>query len=508
MYLEPSIHRKRKRRSSPVRVAILVALICLGLYVYVNVKQELVEHPFVPTPMPTRSALSYVTEAEALYLRGEMTRTIAAYRQAIELEPGNVEPYVPLSRLLVLGGDVSEGVQLAQRATRLAPDSAAAWAILGMAYDWHGNVAEAIEACQKAIELDPTYAEGYAYLAEAYADSQRWAEAIDAARTALDLDEQSVDVQRNYGYVLERQANYWEALKAYERALEIHPNLAHLHLAVGRSHRRLGNVDEALASFERAVEINATNAMAQYELGWTYLIHLGDYPRAELHLERATEINPQSGQAFGALGITYWSRRNYEYAIPTFQRAIELVMADLRRAARSFYVTLEANTAGGATPSGRIVMEGKFDPILTSETDLLRANMQLKGPETSQEEWRDARGVVTLNPQAGTYALDLFGLPRPPSGDSYYGWIDGVNALSGAPVGTGRLHVNVDGSVKAEFETGLVRGAPIEYFYILGLAQYYLGDYDEACPLFDAALQIDPEDANALEGRRMCQSVN
>lgn len=508
MYLEPSIRRKKKRRSSPVRIVILLVLIAAGLYVYVNIKREQIEQPFVPTPTPTRSAASYITEAERLYLRGEMTRTIAAYRQAIALEATNVAPYAPLSRLLILKGELSEGTQLAQQATELAPNDARAWAALGMAYDWSGNVLEAIETCQKAIELDPTYAEGYAYLAEAYADAQRWAEAVDAAQTALELNDRSVDVQRNYGYVLERQGNYWGALEAYERALDIHPRLIHLHIAVGRSHRRLGDINAALESFKQAVEIDHTSAEAQFELGWTYLIDLGDYPQAEVHLEKATEHNPQFSRAFGALGITYWSRRNYEYAIPAFQRAIDLAMVDLRRAAHSFYVTLETSDAAHTAPSNRIVMLGKFDLILDeNEQARLQANIQPEGPETSKESWRNARGTALLNFQDGTCVLELSNIPRAPAGASYYGWIEGMSTLAGTPVSAGRLQVSADGKVKEEFEIGLVRGAPIEYFYTLGLAQFYLGDYDEACPLFEAALQIDPEDANALEGRRMCQSV-
>jgi hypothetical protein len=68
MYLEPTI-RRNKRRSSPLRVMVLLMLISAGVYVYAMVQQEEIESPFVPTPTPTRSALSYVTEAEELYLQ-------------------------------------------------------------------------------------------------------------------------------------------------------------------------------------------------------------------------------------------------------------------------------------------------------------------------------------------------------------------------------------------------------------------------------------------------------
>jgi hypothetical protein len=58
-----------------------------------------------------------------------------------------------------------------------------------------------------------------------------------------------------------------------------------------------------------------------------------------------------------------------------------------------------------------------------------------------------------------------------------------------------------------ESEIKWVAGSPIEYYYTLGLAYFYLADCEKAYPLFDAALQINPEEANALEGIRLCRAA-
>ena len=89
MYLEPTIRRK-KRRSSPLRVMFLLMLISAGIYVYALIQQEQIESPFIPTPTPTRAALSYAAEAEELYLQGKLAEAIVAYEQAIALEPDGV----------------------------------------------------------------------------------------------------------------------------------------------------------------------------------------------------------------------------------------------------------------------------------------------------------------------------------------------------------------------------------------------------------------------------------
>ncbi|HET90358.1 MAG TPA: tetratricopeptide repeat protein [Chloroflexi bacterium] len=505
MYLEPTIQRNKKRRSSPVRVLFLLILIGIGIYVYILVNQEHVESPFVPTPTPTRTAFSYITAANDLYLQGRLTETIAAYQQAISLEPDNALPYIPLARLLILDGQIDAAIQHAQQATEIAPQHAAAWAILGMAYDWNGDISQAIETCQHAIELDPTYAEGYAYLAEAYVDAGQWAKANQTIQTALQLDDRSADVHRNHGYVLEIQGNYWQALAAYERALEINPHLAHIHLSVGRNYRRLGDLNATIASFKRAIEINPDNAQGHFELGWTYLTYLGDYNQADAALTRAVEANPQFGRAFGGLAIGYWQRRNYEDAIINFERAIHWDSADARKRARTFYVTVEDASRDGLEPSTQVVLRGDFAPLTGGNPATLQASLT---PQALLDDaWTNASGQVILEPRTGAYTVTLSGLPRLEAGRVYAGWFGGVNTLSGYPVNTGPLPRTADGSVATTLETGWVRGPAIDYFYTLGLAYYFKNECDKAYPLFEAALQINPEETNALEGIRMCRQL-
>lgn len=494
--------RPKRRRSSPWRVLVLLALIGFGIYVLIQVRQERVETPFIPTPTPTRTAASYVFEAESLYWEGNLRKAIATYERAIHLGADSVEPYIALARLLALEGRTVEAVQRAEEAVDRAPENARAWAVLGMTYDWHGEVAHAIEACQRAIELAPDYAEGYAYLAEAYADDQQWAKATETAETALDLDDQSVDVHRNYGYVMEVQGNYTLAVEAYQRALTIHPKLAYLHIAVGKNYLALGDYDAAVESFEKAAEVDPGNVEALYRLGRAHYDR-GEPQKAQEYLKQATEVDPRFGPAFGYLAFTYWSRRNYEDTIPNLQRAIMLDSWAARRQAQGFVLSVENRQGELINPSSDVVMDGVFDPVSLEDTDTLRASLT---PSTTDGAWQGARGSVTMDTRTGVYTVTLEAMPATRYDQAYVGWFEGVRTLAGAPLNTGPLTLD-GGSLEAQFQATWVRGPRIDYFYTLGLAHFFLDECDRAYPLFEAALKIDPEDQNALRGIQLCNEA-
>lgn len=505
MYLES--RRKNRRRSSPVRVLILLALIGAALYVYFRIKQKPAESPFVPTPTPTRSASFYTSEADRWYWKGDLSKAIAAYEKALTLESENVDTYISLARLLALEGRTLEAVQRAKRAVDMAPDNARAWAVLGMAYDWNGEVEEAIQACQRALEIQPDSASGNAYLAEAYADAGNLDQAAEIAQTAVKLSgddpKVEIDAYRNYGYVLERQGSYWLAIEEYKKALDINPNLAYIHIAIGKNHLTVGDFDTAMRSFEEAAEVDPDNAEAYYRMGRSYY-EIGEHGEAQEYLKQATELGPEFGPAFGYLGFTYWSRRNYEDTIPNLERAIALECVSARRKARAFAITVEARSGGVTEPSSDVVMSGDFVPVSVQNRDALNVSLE---PTREGEEWQDARGTVTLDMRSGRYTVTLKEVPQTNYGQAYVGWFRGLNELSGDPVSTGPLSVGDNGSLEAGFEAVWVEGPRIEYFYTLGLAHFYMAECEKAYPLFEAALRIDPEEENALKGIRLCQDA-
>ncbi|MBN1954326.1 MAG: tetratricopeptide repeat protein [Anaerolineae bacterium] len=504
MYIRP----RKRRQSNPWRILIYLLLIAAGIYVFFSTQQQEIESPFVPTPTPTRSAYSYRTEAETLYIEGDIDGATAVYRQALQLDPQDVNNYIPLVRLLALQGWVDadlaeEAVELGEAAVALAPEHAPAWAVLGMAYDWKGRLSNSLSACLRAIELDPAYAEAYAYLAEAYADSGQWYEAQQAVATALNLASRSVDANRAYGYVLESMGNWSGAVEAYRAALDIHPNLPHLHMDLGRNYLyHLSDTASAIDAFSRAAELDPGRPDALDQLGWTYYA-IEDYEMAQLYLERAIEANPDYAPAYAHLATIYWDRRNYEDAAPNFERAIDLAYQATRVNAQGFYVTVEAVAEDYPQPRGSVVMSGE---LTVDEGEEPRMEALLE-PELFNDRWAGASGTLTMDTLSGDYTLSLQGLPLLSMEQTYVGWFEGLDGLDGRPMSTGPFRTRAQGSVELERVAAPVAGPRIEHLYVLGLCYFYMARCEDAYPLFEAALLLDPEDVNALEGIRLCREA-
>ena len=329
MYLE----RPQRHTASLVRIVVLVGLIGAGVYILSRTGEG--NRPATPTPAATRTAASYIAEAQAATQAGRLNDAILAYRVALTLEPNNPAISPPLVRLMIYQSQgrkerLTEALRLAQRAARTTPENAPVQAALALALDWNGETLEAIYAGRAATQLDPNYAEGFAFLAEAYADGKNWPRAMDAAETARKLDPNSIDAHRVMGYVMESQGRYGEALGHYQRALELAPHVAFLYHTIARIYSNLGNYDAAIKQYERALELEPGRGDTQDELGWTYYQRytaLGrsvDLERAIKELTQATESNPEYAPGWAHLGIAYYRRRDYESTIKTLGQAIEL----------------------------------------------------------------------------------------------------------------------------------------------------------------------------------------
>jgi tetratricopeptide (TPR) repeat protein len=323
------IRSPKKKRSSPIRIFILLILVAVGAY-FLIVRRDLITPIQIgPTPTPTPTAGDVMAQAHELYLEGDLDGAIAEYSKAAALEPADPMPLVWWSHLLTLRGRTSEAVEKAREAVGIAPDSAEALSALCMALDWdagpgeQAKLQEALGACLSATDLDPGYAEAHAYLSEVYADLGKKGQALESARLAVSLDDSSVFAHRDLGYALEKNRGYRDAVAEYQRASQLHPRLAQPYIDLGRIHKSHNRYKDALSAYEKATVVDPNGAYALYSLGVAYH-ETGDHQRAVVVFQKATEVDPTFAPAFGRLGLAYYILRNYEDAISAYRAAIDL----------------------------------------------------------------------------------------------------------------------------------------------------------------------------------------
>ena len=196
------------------------------------------------------------------------------------------------------------------------------------------NLDKAIEHFQNAIKEDSNFAQAYAGLADCYnalgtvmvsaisaPESRRLAEA--AATKALELDPALADAHTVLAYVKTHNWNWREAEQGYKRALELNPNYANAHNFYATYLMTQGRIDEAIAVSNRARELDPFSLAISSQRGFL-LENARRYDEAIEQLRGVIAMDPNHYHAHWVLGHTYVATGQYEEAIVTAQKAVDL----------------------------------------------------------------------------------------------------------------------------------------------------------------------------------------
>lgn len=152
-----------------------------------------------------------------------------------------------------------------------------------------GNLKVAIEKLSSATKKNPNFAPGFAMLGNAYLRDKNTAAAEAALQRAVQLDTQSSYAKYNLGLV----------------------------------YMRSGHLDKAKALFSELVSSYPKDTRSLLLLGAT-LDAMEDHGEAISTLQRAAQIDPKNPEIYGYLGSAQLSARQYDEAIKSFQKALQL----------------------------------------------------------------------------------------------------------------------------------------------------------------------------------------
>lgn len=331
MYLKGSnwnMKRKRRPRSNPWRVILLLVLIGGALYVN-QVVMPATAPLFIPTATPTRDPESFVSAANALFDSAKYSQAIAAYKEAIQVDPDNPSIYLSTARAQLYTAQYEEALENAERALILNNNNPLAHALKAWSLDFLGDYTQAEASIKSALELNPDNALAHAIYAEILMDKaiagQGDINAIDKAaeesRTAMTLDPTLLESRRARGYVLWNTGNFAEAIQEYNAALAINDKIADLHLALGYNYYLLNEYDQAVQSYLQAYALNPTDPIPPYEISRTYAT-VGDFSQSVQYADQAVKTNPQDAKLHGNLGVMYYKNIQYTEAIEELSLAI------------------------------------------------------------------------------------------------------------------------------------------------------------------------------------------
>jgi len=307
---------RRKRRPNYFGWTVFVLVIGFGYY-FNAVVLPTTQNPFEPTPTPTRSPESYVTEAEALIVDGKMVQAIDVYQQAINSSPRDPALYIAVAQVQVLAGEAEEAQKNAENALLLSPNNSMALAVRAWAADAHGNNSDALSWIVQALQIDPNNGLAYAYYTEILVNSGSFDNltlAIEESKKALALAPDTMESHRARGILLEATQNYEEAIREFENALQYNDDVPDIYLRLGLNYRALGASTEAIDAFTRADILNPADPLPDLYISRTYA-GTGEYAKALQYAETAVQNNPVDPRLRGNYGVMYYRNLYWTEAV-------------------------------------------------------------------------------------------------------------------------------------------------------------------------------------------------
>ena len=340
--------RKNKPVFHPYRILVLLGLLIVGMFVLRGIETEDIQSPFMPTPIPTRTANSFAMEAETQFFAGDLNKAITAYQEAIKLEPENVGLMSDLARIQVYSSELlttdaeklarlEEALTTIDRAVEIVPDNSTVHAVRSFVMDWHANPnlvgderaptlpkpnRPPSRPCSSTTRtplpwpITPrsslTSKTGYRLNSTASRPSFRMTPSWMCTACAL--------------MCLKSLGNYGDAIREYQKAIEITPNLTPLYIAIGVNYRQLQQYEIALEYFANAASINEQlgipDPIPYTAIGKTYT-QMGEFFIAGRNVRKALNYDPTNPDIYGQLGMVYFKSRNYEGAIEAFKCSIQ-----------------------------------------------------------------------------------------------------------------------------------------------------------------------------------------
>ena len=199
-----------------------------------------------------------------LFAQGKLTEAIAAYREAIRLEPDDTKAHYNLGLALHAQGKLTAAIADYREAIRLKPDFAEAHNSLAFALWNQGTRAEAVVEYREAIRLKPDFARAHNNLASALLEQGEPAAAIAEFGEAIRLTPDDASDHYNLGRALSSHGKTAEAVAAYRDAIRHQPSHAEAHCNLGLLLQEQGKYREALAELTQGHELGSKRP------GWRY----------------------------------------------------------------------------------------------------------------------------------------------------------------------------------------------------------------------------------------------
>jgi tetratricopeptide (TPR) repeat protein len=215
-----------------------------------------------PAPSDTaapdaRYATAYAGRGEAYSAKGDIVHAMAAYDEAIRLDPKNALAYAGRGQTYRAKGDFERALADADTAITLDPKLALAYNTRGAAYFGKGDKDRAIADFSEAVRLDPKRYVFYANRGFAFAAKGDNDHAIADFNAAAKLEPKYVWTYYGRGIAYSAKGDNTRAIADLSQAIKLNPNFSTAYDKRSLAYRAKGDNGRADADVKEAARLKA-----------------------------------------------------------------------------------------------------------------------------------------------------------------------------------------------------------------------------------------------------------
>lgn len=242
-------------------------------------------------------------EIQTLLHEGNLHQAKLKAKALCKDNANNADSWLLLAAVYASESNITEVIFCCKQALRLQPDNVQVNYNLAVALVNQGKHKEALKYYHKVIEASPDAVNVHYQLGVLYNKLSDINNAILSYQSVLKCDAQHIGALINLGSLLFTIGKLTEAENCYLKVLDIDSKSIEAHFNLGNTYYRMGDA-RAIDNFRNVINLNPENSVAYNSLG-AALVEAREFNEALSEYQKALSLNPNYPDALTNLGNVY-----------------------------------------------------------------------------------------------------------------------------------------------------------------------------------------------------------
>ncbi|MCU0638411.1 MAG: tetratricopeptide repeat protein [Candidatus Krumholzibacteria bacterium] len=198
---------------------------------------------------------------------GESGRALEEMSRAVQIRPGDPEPYIHRAAINRDSGRLPQAVDDYNSAIAIDPGNPSVRYNLAQVLQDAGDYTAAVREYRKAIDLDPHMIEAYNNLGVAYRMMKDYENAVRSFTKVIEIDPRHIKAYNNLGAALAEGGDTDAAIQYFREAIRRDPAYPHSYKNLAMAYIEQNRLADAAASLEKCLELAPGDAAASAILG-------------------------------------------------------------------------------------------------------------------------------------------------------------------------------------------------------------------------------------------------